>query len=242
MHKLHWPKVMRLLNSVFSNSDIKVTVWYLNKKKEKSYRDALKSKYMKSKKISRPSKIYVLGDSHTKGLGPLLNDNTTGGTKAFAHCIPGGTSEYITMNLNSHISHLHPEDSLVFFSGTNDISKFKDDSNVLPNQEPYDLILSHSLHTNVIIVTVPLRKDDDKLNTVIKTYNEKVQAIINKYKEQCSFPERIEIFDVNSNISVDMYKADKLHLNDMGTIMIAHKISEIHNTLSSADKQEFFRE
>jgi len=241
LDKLHWPKVMRLLNSIFAKRNISVTVWYLNNKREKQYRDNMSNKRMKAAKIGKPPKIYVLGDSHTKDLAPLLHNLSDKKNKVFAHCIPGGTSEHITKNLNQHVSHLDPEDTLVYYSGTNDF--YKSDGKIImsPNSESNDLVLSHSLHTNVIIVSVPLRnKSEDPINEHINKHNESLLKTVTRFKDNTEFPERVQYLDVNEIVQPHMYKPDELHLNAEGKLSVAMKILEMQN--NNCNVNQPFRE
>lgn len=237
MDKLHWPKVFRLLNSVFYQTNIDVTVWYLDQKKQNEFKQQINNKRTKIESSNKCNKLYVLGDSHTRDLSIHLNYMTNGNFKSFAQCVPGGTSEFITKNLNGHVTHLEPEDALICFAGTNDIYKSKNGITVLPATEPKKYILSHSLHTNVIIVTVPLRKDNHEINEIIKVYNENLISVVDDFKINCELPERVEILDINSVIKDDMYDND--YYNDIGKNAIAKQILDIYNKFDHVTR--FFR-
>lgn len=60
------------------------------------------------------------------------------------------------MNLNAHITHLSPENVLIYINGTNDITVSNDGiTSIEPSEQAKEDVISHSLHTNIMMVTIP---------------------------------------------------------------------------------------
>lgn len=220
---------MRLLNGAFADSNTVVTVLYLNEQQELLYRGNINNVRIRNTPIDKTNKIYVIGDSHVRNFGSKLNSLTDSKTKCFVNCTPGGTSEIITKDLNSHVTHLQPNDTLVYIAGTNDIYQTNNGPAITPSNDAKNNVLSHALHTNVIIANVPRRLDIPVLNQGVDTYNNNLYSIVKDFKSNCEFPERVKLLDFNAIMTDEMYKKDGLHSKELGKDEICSKIIEIVN-------------
>ena len=227
LDKLHWPQVMRLLNGAFAHTNTSVTVLYLSEQQELLYRESINNDRIRNAPIDKTKRIYVIGDSHVRDYGSILNSMTDSNTKCFANCTPGGTSEIITKDLNSHVTHLQPKDTLVYISGTNDIYLSKNGPAITPANDAKSFVLSHSMHTNVIIANVPRRLDKPILNQGVDTYNNNLYSIVNDFKSNCEFPERVQILDLKEIVTDDMYEKDGLHIKEIFKYEICTNIIEL---------------
>ena len=224
---MHWPKNMRLLNQVFNMSKTEVTICYLSKKQETDYRSGVKSKRIRNKPEKSNKKIYMLGDSHVKNVGIELNIRTPSDTKCFANAKSGATSNEITKDLNYQVAHLTPEDILVYMSGANDIAKNEQGRTTINMEDkPKQYVMSHAMHTNVIMVTVPknCNENDVELHAAIDVYNQNLMNTVSETKQQSKFPERIKLLDINEHIQKMHLNKKGVHLNKFGKEVLAQEI------------------
>lgn len=171
----------------------------------------------------------MIGDSHARDLGTILTNLTDDETKCFANCIPGGTSDMVARNLNSHVTHLRPSDTLVYLVGTNDIYSSKTGPSISLANEPKKNILSHAKHTNVIMANVPYRLDKKELNESVDTYNDNLLKIAEDFKCSSRYSERVSFLDFNSIMTDDLYKKDGIHANLEGKYALCYEITKMIN-------------
>lgn len=175
-----------------------------------------------------------------KDIGSELQARTDSTTKCCALSTPGATSKIITDNLNLHTTHLTPVDYLIYMSGTNDMQKCEGKVIVNPAEEEKNNVLSHAKHTNVIMVTIPHRKDDKEFNQYIDVYNNHLKQCIDKYKETSKYGDRITLLDVNLILENWHYTRFGLHLNKFGKEALAQRIVQIKNQIEEKVGKESF--
>lgn len=176
-------KTMKLLKTVFSSTDIEVTVISLNHEVEKKFKETTKNKRFK---LTPPRKniLRLLGDSHLKGLQPHMQKNTPEELDLEIYPDGGANTKQILDNLNLITSDLEDDDYLVVVSGTNDL-KFNDMGDCLYSNlysEDMQNLISQARHTNILITGVPHRFDRPEANIHIDDYNCKLKDLIDEEK------------------------------------------------------------
>jgi len=218
---LRWSDASELINKIFQGTSIEITIAMYA---EKNYgRTSIGSKKRISLQPSKP-KVFVVGDSHTKGIGRILEQKGDNSKEYASWVQSGATTEMIADNINSISSHLGPKDNLVVMTGTNDI-KWKSDGSCSIDlaREARRNIMSQARRTKVILLSVPLRYDKPDAINVTKIYNEQ---LLNAYKKEA---ENLDLFnirylEVNDFLTEEHYARDKVHLNDRGKEVLSQEI------------------
>lgn len=157
-------------------------------------------------------KIILLSDSHGRGLRHLVQEKVKCESEVFSMVKPNATLENVTSGLNGEISKLGSSDHLVILGGTNNVNT-ENEYNVRCCVKEIAL---KTMHTNVIICTVPLRYDRPDLNCKIRKIN--IDLIIEALKY-----DHISVVSI-SNIPVRDYTYHGLHLSKWGKVRLSHII------------------
>lgn len=221
---------MKVLKAVFADSCVKVTVVYLRDAEEKKYREKLSNKKLKDTEPSTIPKIELLGDSHTRDLGRLIKQQNPN-KETLVTVKPGATTKMLCERLNAYTAHLTPEDVLFIMSGTNDIKKRNREiiSNYYENER--EDIISQGGHTNICMISIPNRYDNEHYNGHINTYN----AWLKNYCLQ----HQVMFLNVNEDLNKEDYTRDGLHLNENGKLKLATIISQRANSIINQWNESF---
>lgn len=198
---LSWERVMKVLKAGFMNSNTTVTVVAKGKEDEgRHIREGNRRRKMPNRTWAQTD---ILGDSHARGLGPLLGEGEPiSGNEFYSSPNPGKTTEEITKEMNMVTARLEPQDNLVLISGTNDIKEREGNEVEIDRcEEARRAVLSQALHCKVFIATVPYRYDKPELNQYIDSYNETIRKQCTEEAEELKkigMEERIKIIEVNS--------------------------------------------
>lgn len=166
--------------------------------------------------------IFILGDSHARGLGSKLQHLTDEQITSTAMVMPGATSQYLTRHLNQKLAHLTPQDVFIYIAGANDIDIEGSEVTMRDNSNSVDAVLSHALHTNIVFVTTPLRYDNHDAAKLIQEYNDNV---IRKIQQEATpFKERIKILDINEIVNDTHYTTGKTHLKAEGKDILGENL------------------
>ena len=156
LDKLKWPLVKKMLNSVFANSDIKITVYYLPKKQEDEFRKSLKSRKKLTATPSHTPKIFIAGDSNATGMARTIQDMAKTRVETFGVAKPGSGFKRIIEDVHNLALELALLDHLVIMGPSNDMPKVLQDKDFNPfKQEDINRIVSHAKSTNVTFVSIP---------------------------------------------------------------------------------------
>ncbi|XP_052126023.1 uncharacterized protein LOC127749939 [Frankliniella occidentalis] len=209
-----WPNVMKLLKSVFYNSNIEVYVLYNDKDEEPMYARSKDGKKKFLLKEKRKATTEIVGDSHAKGILQILRKDKD--QTFYAQATGGATTSAATKNLNLYSSYLSPEDNLVVITGTNDIDLNNENQDLTSHDEARKDIVSQAKHTKVTILTIPYRYDETDANGKIDIYNNHIRNMILTEANEQGLLERIQIVDVNKVLTKEHYSELGLHLNTEG--------------------------
>jgi hypothetical protein len=85
---------------------------------------------IKSTCVSKPrkNKILIIGDSHARGCAAELSSSLDETFEVMCTVVSGSRLEHITSLAHLEISHLHRNDFVVIWGGTNDISRNESDA------------------------------------------------------------------------------------------------------------------
>ena len=201
---------------------------YLPESEENHFRNSVRNRRLRNQEYVNKSHIEIVGDSHVRDLAGYIKSKHE---SVMAYFKPGANMEALTHNLNVATAHLTPNDALVFIGGTNN---FQSRNNVITakyDSQAFKNVLSQSLHTNIIVTTVPHRYDKPA-NSTINEFNMLIRKEVEEFKRSAKFPDRVKILDINEIIKTeDHYKADKLHLNANGKEILAQEIVKYVNHL-----------
>lgn len=162
--------VKKLLNDVFADTDMKITVYSLPPKKEEEYKKSLRNKGKKTAATRGRRKVFLIGDSHIKKMARIVQNISAEDLETFGVTKPGATMDEVINDVQNLTLELTPNDQLVIMGGANDISKLKKNREETPfTQEMIESIVSYAKTTNITIVSIPLRFDN--------TYNRTIKSI-----------------------------------------------------------------
>lgn len=217
-----WEKTMKTLKAAFEDSETQVTVIYLRDNEERKYRAQIRNKKLKLTIPKTVPKIEIQGDSHTRGMGLMLKKmNPTKETLVIVK--PGATTKSLCNRLNANTSHLTPEDVLFFMSGTNDLKKSNDLITTDYHEREREHQLSQGKHTNLCLISVPHRYDDETFNANINSYNVWLQ-------DRC-VQKNIKFIDINEFMDREDYANDGLHFKEEGKLKIVQHLSQVANNI-----------
>lgn len=200
---------------------------YLSKEQEENYLQTIRGKRKCEQQSNGVIKVEIIGDSHVRGLNACLLRICGKNLQPRATFTPGATASIVTTNLNRITSYLGPKDYLVFIAGTNDIEIINaNQASFAIDMKALKAVLSQSLQTNVIIVTVPFRYDIN-VNEKIKEYNRQLKSVFEAEKENCYFPDRIHLLEINEVVSRNNFTGHGLHLNQLGKELIAEEVLKL---------------
>lgn len=90
-------------------------------------------------------------------------------------------------------------------------------------------------HTNLVVVSIPYRYDNTKLNYSIRDVNKRIL-------EKSSTVSHVAFVDVNLNMTRAEYARDGLHLNIGGKRMLRHKLFELLDVLTPRTSEDGLEE
>lgn len=126
-------------------------------------------------KISREPvpKIRILSDSHGRSLAALLLNMSPVKLDVEGFVKPNGTFCNVISGLETVVSDLNMNDTLVVFAGTNDI---EDNSNNILNE--INKLVELAANTKLVVIGLPYRRDRPFLNKKIYKINTQIVGIL----------------------------------------------------------------
>uniref|UniRef100_A0A8D8YU53 SGNH hydrolase-type esterase domain-containing protein n=1 Tax=Cacopsylla melanoneura TaxID=428564 RepID=A0A8D8YU53_9HEMI len=160
----------------------------------------------------KPNKLVLVGDSHVRQLDNILGSNRT--TAWDIHCAYQGGSKLcrVTDLIEERGISLLPGDTLVVFSGTNDVSHTS--WNGLKTS--YEEIIAKYHQCKIGIMLIPARKGDHHLNPHITLMNQKIVKFL--------ATKTVSTLDPHSVLGNADYSPDGLHMNSHGKKKICELI------------------
>jgi hypothetical protein len=166
-------------------------------------------------------KIVIIGDSHARGCANNVKINLNRNYKACGFVKPGTNINSLTCSVMSDSEHLTNKDIIVFWGGTNDVSK----NNSQVGLKHIVNFVKLNSHTNIILMSVPRRHDLPDwscMNSEVKTFNRKLVKFMKPFKY-------VTIAKVNLNR--ECFTRHGLHMNNLGkdriALMIANSITTV---------------
>ena len=167
---------------------------------------------------TRRRKVLVLGDSHSRHIGPSVTTNLTGRERVSGSVHPSGKFNDVIRDLPGLTKGYSKEDTVVLVAGANDVY-----CNELHNAR-HNLVtaLDTLRHTNVLVVGVPHRHDLTSTSVV----NREILKANRQFRKIVDSSRHGRFVDV-SDMTRDMYTRHGLHFNDYGKDVLARKISVV---------------
>jgi hypothetical protein len=130
---------------------------------------------------------------------------------------PGANIDTLTSSTTEDIKHLTNNDIIVFWGGTNDVSK----NNSQDGLKHIVNIVKMNSHTNIILMSVPHRHNLSEwscVNSEVKAFNRKLVKLMKPYKH---------VIVVKVNLDRKFFTRQSLHKNNLGKERIALKIANV---------------
>lgn len=185
---------------------------------------------MKKRNIEANSLIEIIGDSHVRYMGQLMK-KLNPSRNTFVLGKPGATTEILCQRLNANTAHLTPDDVLLFMSGTNDLKKINGHITADYFKQQRQHLFSQAKHTNICIVAVPLRYDNEDYNEQINTYNAWLE-------EECK-QHLIKFININDIMEKEDYAKDGLHFTEKGKLKLVTVLSQQANSIIQQHNASF---
>lgn len=144
---------------------------------------------------------------------------------------PGATTRILCHRMNASTSHLTPEDVLFFMSGTNDMKKNWDQIVTNYHGQERKHLLSQSKHTNLCIISIPYRYDNEDYNEHINSYNVWLKYI-------CAL-KQVKFIDINPLMNKEDYARDGVHFKEESKFKIVQHLSQTANDIIQQREDSF---
>ena len=178
-------------------------------------------------KRERRHKIVLIGDSHIKGLSSELKHRLGDDYVILGFAKPNANVGELKDTIKKEVNKLTKDDVLVFWGGTNDVSK----NNAAKGLSQEITYLGKNQQTNCLVITVPHRFDinsNSRENFEIGVYNRKLTKRVESLNN---------VVLVNSPMEREYFTIHGLHLNKRGKEKMAEKLaSSIHQIMEPVKK------
>jgi len=171
-----------------------------------------------SSQQNKEHKIIIIGDSHARGSASNvkrnLNDNNF---RSSGFVRSGANIDKLTSSTTEDIKHLMNNDIIVFWGGTNDVSK----NNSQDGLKHIVNFVKMNSNTNIILMSVPHRHDLSErscVNSEVKACNRESVKLMEPYKH---------VLVVKVNLDRKFFTRQGLHMNNLGKESIALKIANV---------------
>jgi hypothetical protein len=127
---------------------------------------------------------------------------------------PSASTDALTITTKTEIENLTDRDVLIFWGGSNDISR-KNCNNGL---KQILTLVKNNTHTNILLLSLPHRHDlipSCAVNDEISTFNRKLVKFVNNYQQ---------VSVVKLDLSRQCFTRHGLHLNTLGKEIVSNRI------------------
>jgi hypothetical protein len=134
-----------------------------------------------SSQQNKGHKIVIIGDSHARGSASNVKNNLNDNYTCSGFVRPGANIDTLTSSRMEDIKYLTSNDIIVFWGGTNDVSK----NNSQDGLKHITNFVKVNSHTNIILMSVPHRHDLPEwscVNSEVKTFNRKLVKLMKPHK------------------------------------------------------------
>ena len=202
------------------NRPIPLTNRFSALEKEEKVSESGKQKEMCQKRketTKKKHKVFIIGDSHTRGLAPEVKSHMSTDTDVCGIIKPGARLNVITNTEPKEIKDMSQHDAVVVWGGSNDIS-CNNSSEGLKNLK---VLAESRINTNIVIVSAPKRhdlQDSSCVNKEVIVFNRKLKKVMKPYNH-------VKIIDVD--VDRQHFTRHGLHLNGRGKEEMGKKIGEV---------------
>lgn len=167
--------------------------------------------------------IFVIGDSHTRDLKPIMISKLPEQCYIRSFVKPGKTIKYLVDNIKPQL--IIPGTQVIFFAGTNDVFR-----------TPWSDIKSslHKLHTKlkefqVMFILIPPRYDIRKINNHISKLNSLIKHEIANFSN-------FTYLNPTPMIPISSFRHDMIHLDRKGKHVLCNQIIlKLFNKINQVD-------
>jgi lysophospholipase L1-like esterase len=170
-----------------------------------------------SSQQNREHNIIIIGNSHARGAASNVKHNLNDNYRSSGFVRPGANIDRLISSMTENIKHLMSNDIIVFWRGTNDVSK----NNSQDALKHITNIVKVNSRTNIILMCVPHRHDLPEwscVNSEVKAFNRKLVKLMKPYKH-------VTVVKVDPDRK--FFTRQGLHMNNLGTEKIAFKIASV---------------
>ncbi|KAL1447180.1 hypothetical protein WDU94_005625, partial [Cyamophila willieti] len=157
------------------------------------------------------TKLFVIGDSHTRDVQPIIQNAIQSKFSVKTICMPGKTLGYVINTIKPE--KLASNVQVCIVAGANDVfrTSWKD------IQDSIDKLYRKCKNNNILFVLAPPRYDIRKINKHITNMNVKIKHYIKKYSN-------MTCIDPHNFITLQHMGQDLAHLTRRGKIVLCNKI------------------
>jgi len=162
-------------------------------------------------------RIIIIGVSHARGSASNMKHNLNDDFGLTGFVKPGATTDSLISSTTEDTKHLTNDDLLVFWGGTNDVSRNNSQKGL---KSLTNFVEVHS-HTNIILVCVPHRHDLPEwscVNREVKTFNRKLVKLMKPYQH-------VTVMRVDPDRK--FFTQHGLHMNNSGKERLASEIANL---------------
>jgi hypothetical protein len=158
-------------------------------------------------------KLLILADSHGRHIGSLVQQKTT--AKVCTYVKPGARFDQVIKEAKVLSSELNKNDHLLVIAGTNNIET----TSIHRLTDGIGKLLRDSLHTNLVLATIPMRHDSPNLDLKISQVNAEIENLAKQNPNLKLLPLHM--------LPRHLYTIHGVHFNRRGKIRIAEMVTSL---------------
>jgi len=166
---------------------------------------------------NKEHKIITISESHAQGCASNVKHNLSDNYRSSGFVRPGANIDTLTSSAMKDIKHLTNNDIIVFWGGTNDVSK----NNTQDGLKHITNFVKVNSHTSIILMSVPHRHDLPEwscVNSEVQTFNRKLVKLMKPHKH---------VIVVRVDLDRKSFTRQGMHMNNSGKDKISFKIANV---------------
>ena len=163
----------------------------------------------------------MLSDSHGRGCSERIKNQLSSNFEVCGFVKPGVSSSILTNTASTETTKLTRKDSIVLWSGSNDVSNCKTTVGIKNTLH----FVMNNIHTNIIVVNVPHRCDlpmSSGVNREVSSFNRKLEKCLKSFN--C-------VTLIKTSSSRENFTKHGMHLNNLGKSNVASQIVKCIHTM-----------
>jgi hypothetical protein len=179
-----------------------------------------KNIYHKPKSSSHQNKehkIIIISESHAQGSASNVKHNLSDNYRSSGFVRPGANIDTLSSSAMKDIKHLTNNDIIVFWGGTNVVSK----NNTQDGLKHINNFVKVNSHTSIILMSVPHRHDlpeSSCVNSEVKAFNRKLVKLMKPHKN---------VMVVKVDLDRKSFTRHGLYMNNLSKENIVLKIANV---------------